>query len=167
MFTETPQKMVTSQSTLHLRSPIWQDLDSLKASKRNISYKFLIRPFLWIGGWKPGGPEILGMSFKVPQQQLHLHCQMQGLAQTGKSQCCAGMCNPGRAPGDQAPAQAGPWKSPEPMPWPLRQKWQAHAEWGHRAALTAGTENHRAPARGEGKAGFLLCIHKQWLPAKN
>lgn len=126
---------------------------------------FLMRPFVWRTGWKPGGPGILGMSIQGPHQQLHLHCKMQGLAQTGKSQCCP--VTQGRAPGDQAPAQTGPWKSPEPIPEPLLQKWQAYAEWGHRAALTAGTENQRAPARGEGKASFLLCIHKQWLPARN
>lgn len=50
---EAPKRMVTSQDILHLRSPIWQGLGTVKASKRNISWMFLIRPFLWRGGWRP------------------------------------------------------------------------------------------------------------------
>lgn len=124
---------------------------------------FLIRR----DAWKPGGPGILGMNFTVPHQQLHFHCQMQGLAQAEKSQCCAGMCNSGQSTWKPGSSTGGAWKSPEPIPKPLLKKWQTHAEWEHRAALTAGTENQRAAARTEGKSGFLFCIHKQWLPEKN
>jgi len=66
MFTEAPQKLVTSQDILHLRSPVWLGLDSFKAPEKNIIWmlgRFLIGPFLWREGWKPGSPGIIGTRF--------------------------------------------------------------------------------------------------------
>lgn len=164
-FMEVPQKMVTSQDILHLRSPIWQGLGSLKASKRNTSWMFLIRPFLWRGGWRPW--DLRHEFHQSPTSSFTSIAKQWNWHKLRRASAVQGWVTQGRAPGHQAPAQAGPWKNSNPIPKPLLKKWEAHAEWGHRAALTAGTENQRAAARNEGKTGFFLCTHKQWLLAKN
>ena len=161
---EAPQKPVTSQDILHLRSLIWQGLDSLKAPEKNVTWilgRFLIRPFLWGGSWKPTSSGIVGTRFTVPHQQQRFHCQMQRIVV--KRLCRAElhriMCN-----SEQSIWKAGTGRGrslAEPIPEPLLRKRQEHAEWQNGAALTAGTGNQRAAAGSKGKAVFFLCIHKQ------
>lgn len=127
---EAPQKMVTSQDILHLRSSTWQGSGSLKASKRNISWMFLIRPFLWGGGWRPWD---LRHEFHSPPPAVSLPLPNNGIGTNWEE---PGLCRDLQLRAEHLEIRhqhRQKKKSPDPTPKPLVKKW--HADWGHKTTL--------------------------------